>query len=540
MTNAFTYSAPVSPDNTGTDLFTDRLMDFLDSSPVSFLAAHNIAQHLNAAGFSPLREEDVWELLPGGRYYVSRNDSAVIAFCLPASSPCGKASSTAPSSISGMNEGCKAPSDIPTPPAFHIVASHLDSPTFRIKSNAEITVENQYITLNVEKYGGMILSTWLDRPLSAAGRVLIRTESGVASRLINIDRDLMIIPSVAIHMNRTINDGYKWDMKQDLRPLFSGLQPAFCTDESSSAAAAQGKTVSAAGDAAASSAHAAASLFRQLVAKEASVAPEDIIDTDLYLYNRQKSVCTGLHREFISSGRLDDLQCAYSSLAGFLEACGNASAEDHLLCENSFAETDSRNPAPTSGLKAFADSPCIPVFCAFDNEEVGSMTRQGADSSLLRDTLRRIGEKLGWTQEDFCRSIAESFMISADNAHAVHPNHPELEDPTHRPVPNGGIVIKYSANQKYTTDAVSGAIMQELCRAAGVPAQVFYNRSDLLGGSTLGNISGTQLSIRTADIGLPQLAMHSSYETAGVLDGEYLAKVCRLFYQGLLPSSFSA
>lgn len=529
MANAFTYSAPVSPDNTGTDLFTDRLMNFLDSSPVSFLAAHNIAQHLTAAGFSTLREEDAWELLPGRRYYVTRNDSAVIAFCLPASSSCNKATSAAPSSISETHDGCVKSSGIPTPPAFHIVASHLDSPTFRIKSNAEITVENQYITLNVEKYGGMILSTWLDRPLSAAGRVLIRTESGIASRLINIDRDLMIIPSVAIHMNRTINDGYKWDMKQDLRPLFSGLQPSFCTDESSSAAT-QGKTVSAAGDAAASSAHAATSLFRQLVAQEAGVAPEDIIDTDLYLYNRQKSVRTGLHREFISSGRLDDLQCAYSSLAGFLEACGDATAADHLHYEDASAEIGMKNSVS-------ANSSCIPVFCAFDNEEVGSMTRQGADSSLLRDTLRRIGEKLGWTQEDFCRSIAESFMISADNAHAVHPNHPELEDPTHRPVPNGGIVIKYSANQKYTTDAVSGAIMQELCRAAGVPAQIFYNRSDLLGGSTLGNISGTQLSIRTADIGLPQLAMHSAYETAGVLDGEYLAKICRLFYQGLLPSS---
>ncbi len=528
MANAFTYSAPVSSDNAGTDLFTDRLMDFLDSSPVSFLAAHNITQHLSAAGFSPLREEDAWELLPGGRYYVTRNDSAVIAFCLPASSPCNKATSAAPSSISKVQDGHVNASGAPVPPAFHIVASHLDSPTFRIKSNAEITVEDKYITLNVEKYGGMILSTWLDRPLSAAGRVLIRTENGIASRLVNIDRDLMIIPSVAIHMNRTINDGYKWDMKQDLRPLFSGLQPAFCRDESYSAT--QGETVSAAGENAAPSAHATASLFRQLVAKEAGVAPEDIIDTDLYLYNRQKSVRTGLNREFISSGRLDDLQCAYSSLAGFLEACGDATDADHLHCEDASAETGMKNSVS-------ANSSCIPVFCAFDNEEVGSMTRQGADSSLLRDTLHRIGEKLGWSQEDFCRSVAGSFMISADNAHAVHPNHPELEDPTHRPVPNGGIVIKYSANQKYTTDAVSGAIMQELCRAAGVPAQVFYNRSDLLGGSTLGNISGTQLSIRTADIGLPQLAMHSAYETAGVLDGEYLAKVCRLFYQGLLPSS---
>ncbi len=522
MTTAFTPSASVSLDATEINSFTDGLMAFLNDSPVSFLAASNIAQRLNAARFSVLREEDVWDLTPGGRYYVMRNGSAVIAFCLPASHSCGNGT------VSEMNEAHMKASDIPESSAFHIVASHLDSPTFRIKSNAEITVENQYITLNVEKYGGMILSTWLDRPLSVAGRVLVRTQNGIASRLINIDRDLMIIPSVAIHMNRNVNDGYKWDMKQDLRPLFCGLSTPFCLHaDAASTDVAGANMIDADSEPSACSEEVTASLFRQLIAKEAGVAPADIIDTDLYLYNRQQSARTGLHQEFISSGRLDDLQCAYSSLAGFLAAC------------EKIAATDRSNDGAPSAATCTKDGPfsssCIPVFCAFDNEEVGSMTRQGADSSLLRDTLRRIGEKLGWTQEDFCRSIAKSFLISADNAHAVHPNHPELEDPTHRPVPNGGIVIKYSANQKYTTDAVSGAIMQELCRKAGVPTQIFYNRSDLLGGSTLGNISGTQLSIRTADIGLPQLAMHSAYETAGVLDGAYLERVCRLFYQGFLP-----
>ncbi len=388
------------------------------------------------------------------------------------------------------------------------------------------------MALNVEKYGGMILSTWLDRPLSVAGRVLVRTGSGISSRLVNIDRDLLIIPSVAIHMNRSVNDGYHWDMKQDLRPLLTGLQArssslssGFSSGLSSnhssvplsgSDAPSDSPRETAAGEG--SSEREDSRLFQRLIAEEVQAAPEDLLDMDLFLYNRQKAARTGLHGEFLSCGRLDDLQCAYASLTGFLMACAP---------EDTPADDPLRNSAVSPDT--------LPVYCAFDNEEVGSMTRQGADSSFLRTTLRRIGASLGWTQEEFCRSIARSFLISADNAHAVHPNHPELEDPTHRPVLNGGIVIKYSANQKYTTDAVSGAIMQELCRRAKVPVQLFYNRSDLPGGSTLGNISGTQLALRTADIGLPQLAMHSSYETAGVLDGRDLAEVCRLFFWERLP-----
>ncbi len=477
-----------SPDGASIDSFTRGLMSFLDDSPVALIAADNIAGKLRAAGFQPLREEDAWHLVPGGRYYVLRDGSALIAFCLPAGA-FRKAPAAPLASLS--QEGAAGNSAELLPAAFHIVASHLDSPTFRIKSNAEITIENQYIALNVEKYGGMILSTWLDRPLSVAGRVLVRTGSGISERLVNIDRDLLIIPSVAIHMNRSVNDGYRWDMRQDLRPLLTKK------DEKESDSR----------------------LFRRLIAEAAHAAPEDLIDMDLFLYNRQKAARTGLHGEFLSCGRLDDLQCAYSSLAGFLSSCSPAAAQNGAPCPSDSA----------------ASSDTLPVYCAFDSEEVGSMTRQGADSSFLRTTLRRIGAALGWTEEDFCRSIARSFLISADNAHAVHPNHPELEDPTHRPVLNGGIVIKYSANQKYTTDAVSGAIMQELCRRAGVPVQLFYNRSDLPGGSTLGNISGTQLSIRTVDIGLPQLAMHSAYETAGVLDGRDLADVCGLFFRESLP-----
>ena len=428
-------------------------MKFLDESPVGLYAAANIRGMLLENGYTECQEGSEWKLVPGGRYFVMRNGSAVIAFQIP------KEESWA---------------------GFQIAASHLDSPTFRIKSNAEIVVENRYVTLNVEKYGGMLLAPWLDRPLSAAGRVLVRTESGIETRLVNIDRDLMIIPNVAIHMNREINNGYKWDMKQDLRPLLAGVQAADRSVED------------------------IGTIFRRLVAEEAGVSPEDVLDTDLYLYNREKASVIGLNGEFISSGRLDDLQCAFGTLKGFLAARPEKS---------------------------------IAVYCAFDNEEVGSMTKQGADSSFLRCTLERISTALGRSRGEFMASLAQSFMISADNAHAVHPNHPELEDPSHRPVPNGGIVIKYSANQKYTTDAVSGAVMKEICRKAGVPVQIFYNRSDLPGGSTLGNISTTQLSLNTVDIGLAQLAMHSAYETAGVMDTEYLARASEVFFSGAVTGT---
>lgn len=439
---------------------TKDLKKFLDESPVGLYAAANIRGMLLENGYTECQEGSEWKLVPGGRYFVMRNGSAVIAFQIP------KEESWA---------------------GFQIAASHLDSPTFRIKSNAEIVVENRYVTLNVEKYGGMLLAPWLDRPLSAAGRVLVRTESGIETRLVNIDRDLMIIPNVAIHMNREMNNGYKWDMKQDLRPLLAEVQAP-----------------EAAVSAADRSAEDIGTIFRRLVAEEAGVSPEDVLDTDLYLYNREKASVIGLNGEFISSGRLDDLQCAFGTLKGFLAARQGKS---------------------------------IAVYCAFDNEEVGSMTKQGADSSFLRCTLERISTALGRSRGEFMASLSSSFMISADNAHAVHPNHPELEDPSHRPVPNGGIVIKYSANQKYTTDAVSGAVMKEICRKAGVPVQIFYNRSDLAGGSTLGNISTTQLSINTVDIGLAQLAMHSAYETAGVMDTEYLARVSAVFFSGAVTGT---
>ena len=419
-----------------------ELLSFLDKSPNAFFAVHNMKQMLEDAGFTALKETERWKILPGGSYYVTRNDSALIAFKIPETSD-----------ITG----------------FQIMASHCDSPVFKIKPEAEITVENAYVKLNVEKYGGMLCAPWLDRPLSAAGRVIVRTESGIATRLVNIDRDLLIIPNLAIHMNREVNDGYKFNAQVDMLPLF-------CE-------AGEEKN-----------------RFVKLVAEEAGVGTEQILDMDLYLYSRMKGTFLGPDDEFIASGRLDDLQCAFASLKGILECTPETS---------------------------------VAVHCVLDNEEVGSGSKQGAAGTFLSDTIRRINLVLGGTEEDLMCRMASSFMVSADNAHAVHPNHADKTDPTNRPVLNHGIVIKYSANQKYTTDAVSGAIFREICRKAGVPYQTFANRSDMIGGSTLGNISQSQLSLSTVDVGLPQLAMHSPFETAGTKDTAYLIRAAQVLFSGV-------
>ena len=422
-----------------------ELLDFLDRSPVNFWAVENMRQELEAHGALRLSEGEHWKLQPGKEYYVTRNGSALIAFRIPEGE------------ISG----------------FQIMASHCDSPTFRIKTNAEIVVEQNYLKLNVEKYGGALGESWFDIPLSVAGRVMVRSEDGasVESRLLCIDRDLLIIPRLAIHMNREANDGYKINVQKDMLPLFAQ-----------------------AGDDAKGS-------FQKLIAEECGVAPERILETELYLYNRVKGTCFGSSGEFIASGRLDDLQCAFASLKGFLSAKGGSG---------------------------------IAVHCVYDNEEVGSGTKQGAASTFLTDVLHRIVAALGRTEEDYHRFVRSGFMVSADNAHAVHPNYTEKADPTNRPYLNGGIVIKYSANQKYTTDAVSAAIFKELCRRADVPVQVFHNRSDMAGGSTLGNISSAQVPINTVDIGLPQLSMHSAYETAGAKDTGYLIRAAQtLFSAGI-------
>lgn len=419
------------------DEINRELLEFLDNSPSSFHAVANMEALLDKAGCTRLLEGHKWELEPGKGYYVSRNGSALIAFRIPVKDFAG----------------------------FQIMASHSDSPVFKVKNNAEIEVDKKFVKLNVEKYGGMLCAPWLDRPLSVAGRIVVRTPGGVETKLVNVDRDLMIIPNLAIHMNRSVNEGYEYNAQKDMLPLF-------CQADGK---AAKGK-------------------FLQLIAEEAGVKAEDILDTDLFLYNRMKGTVLGLNGEYISSPHLDDLQCAFASLKGFLEA----------------------EPKDS-----------VAVHCVLDNEEVGSGTKQGAASTFLKDVLHRINSAMGRTEEEYLTALASSFMVSADNAHSIHPNQPDKADPTNRPYMNDGIVIKYSANQKYTTDAVSGALFKAICERAQVPYQTFHNRSDMLGGSTLGNISGTQVALNTVDIGLAQLAMHSNYETAGSKDTAYLVEAAK-------------
>ncbi|MBS7210283.1 MAG: M18 family aminopeptidase, partial [Lachnospiraceae bacterium] len=354
---------------------------------------------------------------------------------------------------------------------FQIMASHSDFPTFKVKENPEICVENQYTKLNVEKYGGMLCAPWFDRPLSVAGRLLVKVGDAIETKLVNVDRDLVMIPNLAIHMNREVNDGYKYNAQTDMLPLYSNT-------------AEKGN-------------------FMSVVAESAGVEKENILGSDLYLYNRMAGSIWGGNEEFVSSPKLDDTQCAFASLKGFLQA------------ENEKA---------------------VSVHCVLDNEEVGSGTKQGAASTFLKDTLGRINRGLNRTEDEYLRALANSFMISADNAHGVHPNYSDKTDLTNRPYLNGGIVIKYSANQKYTTDAVSAAMFKTICDRAKVPYQNFVNRSDMLGGSTLGNISNTQVAVNTVDIGVAQLAMHSPYETCGVKDTYYLIEVAKEFYKSAVIS----
>ena len=416
----------------------EKLLAFIRKSPTAFHAVDTMRKTLADQGFQELSEKDYWKLTPGGRYMVTRNNSALIAFSIPEDAP----------------------------RRFHIMASHSDSPTFKIKENPEITVEKAYVKLNVEKYGGMLMSPWFDRPLSVAGRVIVSEGGEIREKLIDIDRDLLMIPSLAIHMNREVNSGYSYNPQKDLLPLYGTAG----TEET----------------------------FSKTLAEAAGAREEEILSHDLFLYSRTRGAVWGAEKEFISAGRLDDLQCAFASMEGLL-----------------------------SGEKKKS----IAVHCVMDNEEVGSGTKQGAASTFLKDTLLRINSGLGRTYEEYLMSLADSFMISADNAHALHPNYTDMADPVNRPLLNKGIVIKYNANQKYCTDAVSAARFKELCNRAEVPYQTFVNRSDMAGGSTLGNISNTQVPVNTVDIGLPQLAMHSPYETAGVKDTLSLVKAAELFFE---------
>jgi len=417
------------------DILKD-LMDFLDSSVTMFHAINECEKVLQRSGFIYLPENGKWNINKG-KYYTKRNSSSLIAF--------------------DIAEGDYH---------FQISAAHSDSPTFKLKDRPVIEA-NGYLKLNVEGYGGMINATWLDKPLTLAGRVMVNTDKGIETRLLHIDRDLLIIPNVPIHFNREINKGFAFNNQVDMLPILSAgnLKEAD---------------------------------FDNMIAKELGIEAEAILAKDLYLVNRQKAAIIGFDNELISSGRLDDLECVYTSLRGFVEA-------------------ENKNH--------------INVFAVFDNEEVGSVTKQGAMSTFLASTLDRVNTALGKSKEEYYRAIAKSILISCDNAHAVHPNHPELFDVKNRPVLNQGIAIKESANQKYTTDAFSRAILKKILEKKNIPYQTFANRSDIAGGSTLGNLSNTVVSMNAVDIGLPQLAMHSAYETAGAKDVVYAFETLKAFFE---------
>lgn len=414
----------------------DQLFAYIAASPTPYHAVAHTAGMLDAAGYVRLCEGEAWMLEPGRGYYVTRNGSSIIAFRIPSADFRG----------------------------FMMTASHSDSPCFKIKENAELP--GTYVRLSTEKYGGMLCAGWMDRPLSVAGRITVRTECGLETRLVDLVEPCAVIPNVAIHMNRNANDGMRYDPAVDMLPLWGG--------ESGS--------------------------FRARIAASIGVAEDDILTTDLFVYNPQAGVVWG---NYISAPRLDDLQCAYAALTAFLAAAPSESA---------------------------------PVLCIFDNEEVGSQTKQGAASTFLCDVLTRIDRAVGGSDETYRRRVANSFLVSCDNAHAVHPNHPEFADKNHTVRMNGGIVIKYNAAQKYTSDAVSAGLFRLVCDRAGAPVQDYANRADMAGGSTLGNIANTQVSLNTVDIGLPQLAMHSAYETAGAADTAVLVRALTAFYEASLTT----
>ena len=406
-----------------------ELKQYLDFSHSSYHAIKGLKDLLEQEGYEALSESCSWELLPGGKYYVTRGDNSLIAFRIPVAEPAG----------------------------FMMTASHCDRPAFKVKENAKL--EGKYTRLSVERYGGMLIAPWLDRPLSVAGRVVVQTEEGLESRLVDIDRDLMLIPSVAIHMNRQANDGYTWDAKTDVLPLMGGADMSTDLD---------------------------ALLHRY--------AGGTVVGHDLYLYVREDAKIWGISGDYISAQGLDDLTCAWGCAQGLIRA---------------------------------RESEAINVLCVFDGEEVGSMTGQGAGSNLLYAVLSRICNAMDL---DMDQLLAQSLMVSADNAHALHPNHPELSDPNNAPLVGGGPVIKFNANMRYTTDGVTAGLMRQVAHAAGVPLQTYCNRADMPGGSTLGNVSLGQVTVLSADMGLPQLAMHSCYETCGVQDVQDWVELMSSFY----------
>lgn len=422
---------------------TSDLLNFLNESPCNFLAVKNITDRLDGAGFSSIDLSEKWDLKPGDRKYVVKNSSAVFAFIVGNENPAN---------------------------GFKIISAHSDSPGFRIKPNAEIVNEGGIVTLNTEVYGGPILYTWFDRPLSISGRVILRGESPLSpeTRLINFRRPLLTIPHLAIHYNRTVNDGNPLSKQRDMLPVLGRV----------------------------SSKEEGRGLLTRMVAEELAVNPEDILDFDLTLYDTTPASLFGLNNEFISSGRIDDLEMAHAAVSALI-----ASAEN-------------------------GDNSMTRVMAIFDNEETGSGTKQGAASPILRNILLRLCGDF----ETYSRGVAKSFMISADNGHALHPNYPSKQDPTNHPIPGDGPVAKINANCKYMTDARSAAIFRSICEKADTPCQIFVNHSDTPGGSTLGNILTSQIELDGVDMGAPQWAMHSCRETAAVADHLSIISAFTTFY----------
>lgn len=426
--------------------FAKDLISFIDGSPSAFHGTKKVEEVLVKEGFKKINLEDKWDLEKEGRYYTIKNKSAIIGFEI------------------GKGEIEET--------GFKIIGSHTDSPTFKIKPNSEMTVEGKYMKLNTEVYGGPILNTWFDRPLSLAGRVSVRTDNlfKPEEHLIDLEKPIMIIPNLAIHMNRKVNEGVKINPQTDTLPLLATIDDKFEKD----------------------------GFLVNLIADKLNIKAKDILDFELFLYGTEKGALVGLNEEFISIGKLDNLAMVHAGLNGLM---------------------DSKVGYATN------------VLVCFDNEEVGSGTKQGAASPMLKTVLERITLAMGKDKEDFYRALSNSFLISSDQAHALHPNFSDKQDPTNRPIINGGPTIKLAANQAYTTDSFSSAVYEGICRSINIPVQKFANRSDARGGSTIGPISSTQLDIPSVDIGNPILGMHSIRELGGVLDHYYVYKSFKEFYQ---------
>lgn len=416
----------------------DGLFDFLNAGVSAFHSTAAAAAILEENGYQNCPESAAWQLAPGGKYYTTRNGSAIMAWRMPKGPLTG----------------------------WHAAASHSDSPTWRVKK-LDCAEDKVFAKAETEGYGGMIMPSWLDRPLSVAGRVLVRRENGLDMRLVDMKKDMALIPRVAIHLNRDGNNGTKYNPAQDLMALYAGGEQK--------------------------------GSFDREIAAAAGCQPEDIVARDLFLYNNQPGTVWGPAGEFLSAPRLDDLACVFACTQGFLTA---------------------------------HETTAIPVLCVFDNEEIGSETKQGAASAFLPETLTAITTALGLTSGDYRRLVANSFLLSCDNGHARHPNHPELADANEAPVLNGGVVVKHSP--RYATDAVSAAAFQEICRRAQVPTQHYANRPDQAGGATLGNIANTKLPVNTVDIGMAQLAMHSCFETMGSRDVAHFVRAVTACYEAAL------